>query len=390
MAEQLASKGYFALKKQTNPTTVSVPDVYVPYYKQSLITDPHVVEDSPVYGSKFQNMQILPGQRSHGGSVTVMAEPDTAARICDMLLTKGTTTGSNPYTHPFTLSTATDPNFYTVDISLGSQVMRYIGVGASKLALGWQDDEMQFELDLNCLASFTGREIATVATTTLTLTTTYDPIPNYGLVVGDLVRISKIDGSVTLDTTIASVNVDGITVTLGASAAAFAAGDMITLRPATASYVTKTPFLWPRTQFCFGATASAALSATQTRLDKGTDLAVMHNFEDNEGSKRSGGFDPASLVRELGNYSFKIKRYFDTSDEVKYWNGLVKRAMVMRSYSETGYEFRVTFNNMRSKKPDLPTETGKVIFWEIEYAGQNDSSDGQGMDIKVINSVSTV
>lgn len=394
MTERVASLGYAALKKQTVATTAVTPDTYVPYYSQSLNTNNNLMTDMPVYGNKFDNFASLPGQRSHGGSITVMAEPDTAARWWDMLLTKGTTTGANPYTHPFTLA-STDPNPYTLDVSYGSQVIRFIGVSASNITPTWQEDKMQYEIELSALSSFNGREVLSIVTTTVNLVSTNnDTTPTAGLVAGDLVSVVKIDGSTRLDTTIASIT-NGTTVVLGATAAAYAAGDMLVLRPATPSLSTKTPFLWSRTQLFFSDTAANALTASatvgnQTRVEKGSEFSVNHSFEDGEGSKRSGSFDPASLVRTTGGAALKIKKFFDTADEFKYWNALTKRACVIRAYSETGYEMRITFNNIKTMSDDTPTEAGGVIYHEVGYAPQFDTADGQGIDVKIINAVVTI
>lgn len=387
MSERSANLGYAALKKQTDASTPITPDVYVPYYKQSLNTDIHMIEDNPIYGSKFKDYTLLQGQRSHGGSITVMAEPNTAAHWLNMLLTKGTTTGAGPYTHPFTLTG--DSAYYTLDLSFGHHVVRFFGVAASKLAPSFEDGEMQFELDLSALGSFYGREIASVSTNTLTLKTDYDPEPTKGLVASDLVTIRKADGTL-ITTTVTSIT--ATTVLVASAGSGVADGDMIYLRPATPSFTLLTPFLWPRTQFTFAADAATALtnSATasnQTRLDDGTEINITHNFEDDEGSKRSGAFDPASLVRTIGDVELKIKKFFDTPEEIKYWNALTKRAVVMRSYSGSGYELRVTINNMKSKTNDMATESEGVAYHEVDYGTQYDGSDGQGFDVKVINNV---
>lgn len=389
MSERNASIGYAALKVQSSPFVPAKPDVFVPYYKQSLNTDIHMMELNPIYGNKFKGYLLLEGQRSHGGSITVMAEPNTAARWFDMLLTKGTSSGTDPATHPFTLSNLVDPKFYTLDISLGSQVVRYIGVGASKITPTWNDDEMQFEIDLSALGSYFGREIASVAANALTLQDTngrYNGKPSLGLVVGDLVRVVKANGTV-IDTTIASLTDTEVTV---AAAGTAAAGDMLVLRPATSSLSTKTPFLWPRTEFRFADDAATALTAPQTRLEQGSDVAIMHMFEDDEGAPRSGGFDPAALVRTVGDYEFKMKKFFDTPEEVKNWNASKKRACVMRSFSENGYEFRLTMNGLKTTTLEIPTEAEGVIYHEIEFGTEFSQSEGQGFDVVIINGVETI
>ncbi len=176
----------------------------------------------------------------------------------------------------------------------------------------------------------------------------------------------------------------------GRAGSGVADGDMLVLRPQSVSLAYKTPFLWPRTEYRFGDDASEALSATHTPLEKGTEISIEHMFEDNEGAKRSGSFDPAALIRTVGNATFKVKKFLENTDEIKYWNALTKRAVVMRSFSETGYELRVTLNNIKAKTNDMPTEQEGVVYHEIEYGVQYDSSDGQGFDVTVINSVSSI
>jgi hypothetical protein len=392
MAERNASGGYIAIGKETVKGTPVTPAAYVPYYKQSLVTDIGLISDEPVFGNKFVRFQALQGMRSHGGSLSVMAEPNTAAYFHDMLSTKTSTTGANPYTHLFQASNTTDPNSYTLDISLVSQVVRFMGVEANKLAYAWNNDRMTLDLDVAALKSFYGREIATAVTTTVTLKTDYDPRPTDGLVNGDLIKLTTVDGVTVLNTTISSVNADGITLTLGASAAAFTAGDMLVLRPATPSFTLLTPFLWGKTQFCFGATAAAALSATQTRLEQGSAITLMHDFDNKQGSQRSGQFDPASLPRSTYDLTVKLKKYFDLPDDIKNWNALVKRALVMRAYAgaTNQYELRVTLNNMKIANDNLPTDSGNVIFQEFDFMPTYDTSDGQAFDVKVINALATI
>ena len=391
MAEQNAAIGYAALKKETTKGTAVTPNVYVPYYNQSLKTDTHYMSDEPVYGNKFRRRETLQGLRSHGGSLTVMAEPNTMAYWLDMLMTKGTTTGTDPYTHPYTVS-ATDPKSYTLDVSYGSQVARFFGVEASKIGFGWDGEKMVANIDTSGLGSFIGREIASVSTTVVTLKADgYDyTTPTNGLVNSDLVAVKKVDGSLTTNFTVTSFT--ATTVTLSATAAAFAAGDMLVLRAATPSYTLLTPFLWGRTEFRFGVDASTALSATQTRMDSGTELAVMHDFAEAEGTKRSGAFDPASLPRTQYDVDVKLKKFFDTADEVKYWNARSKRALVMRAYSgSTGqHELRVTLNNLVFSEVSIPTESGGVIYSEITALPNYDSTDTQAVDVKIINGVSTI
>jgi hypothetical protein len=393
MAERIGNNGYLALIKQASPNVVLTPTDYVALYDSSIQTNGNFVKQNPIYGGKYGTFNVLQGQRGHVGDVTIMGEPNTAGRMFDMLLTKSGTTGANPYTHSLSISNTVDPAFYTVDISTGNVVKRFWGVGASKISPSWNDNEMQLQASLSALGSFQGREIASIATTSVVLKTDYDQAPSKGLVVGDLVRVYKASTGATLDTTINTVAGDGITVTLGASAAAFAAGDMLYLRPASPNLNLLTPFTWSGTEFRFGATAAAALTATHTPLEQGSTWEIMHSFEEEEGSKRSGAVDPASLIRTIADATLSVKQFFDTPEAVRRFNALEKQAVVIRHFtgSTRQHELRITLNNIKTDgKVVADIKPEQVNYSEIDYIPQYDQTDGQAFDVKVVNGLATL
>jgi hypothetical protein len=393
MSERNAAAAYVALKKESVKGTAVIPDTYTSIYRQSLNTDINLIDDKPIYGNKFARLQSLQGIRKHQGSLSVMGEPNTLARFFDMLMQKGSTTGSGPYTHPFTHGT-TDPNSYTVDISYVSYVQRFMGVEASKITIGWDGEKMVPEIDVSGLASFTGAEIASISTTTVTLKTDKDPTPTNGLVASDTVKIVKSDGTST-NFTISSLT--ATTVTLSATAAAFAAGDMLVIRPATPALTLLTPFVWGNTHYFFAADAATAFSnsstlSNQTRLEPGTEMTMMHGFNDEAGEKRSGAFDPASLIRTTYDATFKAKLFVDNPSKLKEWNAISKQAIVMRAYtgSSNQYELRVTLNNLRVKTNEMPFESEQVMYHDYEFSVDYDTTDGQAFDAKLLNAVSTI
>lgn len=394
MAERLASLGYAAIKKEATKGTAVQPNVYVPYYKESINTDINLIEDMPIYGGKFKGFQQLQGQRNHKGGITVASDPNTLGYFLDMLFTKTSTTGAGPYTHVFEPSNTTDPNSYTLDISNVSQVIRYFGVQASKFTPSFDNGEMMAEFDISALGSFSGREIASVAATVVTLKTDYDPNPTNGLVATDLVRLYKASDGTFQDFTVSSLT--ATTVTLSGSPAAISAGDMFVLRPATPTYSLSTPFTWARTQVFFAVDAAtaqtaSATAANQTRLEDGLEVVVTHDFEDDGGSMRSGAFDPASLVRTLADFSFKIKQFFDQPFLLKDWNAIIKKACVIRCYTGSStHELRITMNNIKVKDNKIDDETGNIIYQETEFASSYDQTDSKAITITIIGNVPTI
>jgi hypothetical protein len=390
-----ASGGYAALKKETTKGTAVTPDTYVPYYNQSLVTDPHLMSDEPIYGNLFRRLQSLPGIKSHGGSISVMAEPNTGARWFDMLATKSSTAGSNPYTHTYGASIVTPPNSYTVDLSFVSQVVRYIGVEASKITIGWDGEKMVFNIDVSALKSFLSAEVASVTgagpyTVTLNATES-NPSPTTGLVVGDLFQIYDVSAAAYLTATIATIP-SGTTLTCVANVAAGASGDILTLRPATPSYSTLTPFLAGKSEWRFAATASAALSAANTSVELSSEISIMYDFANGEGTKRFGSFDPATLPRSVYDSNVSLKRFFDTPQDIRDWNARNKQALVFRAFSgaTNQYEFRVTLNDLRTSQLAIPSESASNILKEMTLLPNYDQTDGKGFEVAFINTVATI
>lgn len=393
MAERLSNLGYLGVVKETTKGVALTPTDFIPLYDESMTTAGNFVDQAPIYGNKFKTYATLQGQRSHKGDITVIAEPNTIARLVDTLMTRTSTTGAGPYVHTYAFSNTTNPNSVTLDISTGNVVSRYWGVEASKFAPVWNANEMQAKFTVSALGSFQGREIASVTTTTLTLKTDYDPTPNKGLVIGDLVRIYKQSTGATLDTTIATVNADGITITIGISAASFAAGDMIYLRPATPTLVLQPSFLWSKTFFQAGATAAASLTASQLRVETGSSFEVMHSFESDSGAERSGAFDPAALVRTTGDANLSIKRFFDNPDDITLFNNLAKTSWTIRHYSgaTNQYELRVVFNNVKTDGvvvPDLKAQG--IVYSDLKYHPVYDATDAQAVILVIVNNLPTI
>lgn len=390
--EQLANLDYLALyEESTKGTVAGVPNIYVPIYSEDFKTNNNLQDDNPIVGNKWARWQSVKGFRSHGGSFTVMGEPNTVGYFFNMLLTKGTTTGSDPYTHPFTLSTTANPSSYTVDIKRGKHVARYTGVEASQISIEWDENEMRLNVTAAGLGSFEGREIDSIASQVITFKTDYDPSPTTGLFAGDTLQIYDVSADSYIDCTVSSVDsATDITVTGTISAAA--AGDFLTIKPATPSYTLLTPFLRSRTEFRFGADAATALSATHTPLEEESSWTIMHNFENDEGARRSGSFDPASLPRLQADAEFNVKKFFSDPMDVRRFNAIEKNACVIRHFaSGTTYELRITLNNLKTGEGVQPSiETASIDYSEITYKPEYDSSDAQAIDVKAINGVSSM
>lgn len=395
MAERLGNLGYLGLIKEAAKGTALIPNDYIPLYDESITTNGNFVDQTPIFGNKFNTYSMVQGQRSHKGDITVLAEPNTTAKLADMLLTKLSTTGAGPYTHTYGLSTTVDPNSYTLDISTNNVVSRYYGVQASKMVPAWNKNELQWKVSVSALGSFQGRALASTPTGagpySVVFDTAYDPSPTTGLVVGDLIRFYKAPNT-TIDATVATIT-NGTTITTTTNVVTMVAGDFVTLRPATPSFTLLSSFLWAKTQFQFGATASAALSAAQTRVEQGSTFALMHMFESDDGAMRSGGFDPAALVRKTGDIDLSVKKFFDTPDDIANFNALNKTAAVIRHFAGTTnqYEARVVCNHLKSDGVIVPDiKSMDIAYSELKYHPIYDQTDAQGFGFVVTNGLATI
>jgi len=386
MAENIADLQYMSVKEETTSGTPVTPTVYIPVFEEDVTSEINPVLENLIVGNKFKTYQALQGFRSHGGTVKTIAEPNTAIYLFSMLLKRGSVSGAGPYTWPFT---AEDPvKSFTVDIAKGRLVKRLWGVKSNQIKSSFQDGELQFDVGIQGLGAFVTRKITNVSTNVLTLDTTYDANPTKGLVASDLIRLFKADGSV-VDTTVTSLT--STTVTVG-SATGVAANDFICLRPATPSFTLQRPFILPQTEFRFGATASAAASAAHTGLEVSPEWTISHDFATDTGEVRSGAFDPVALVHTEVDAEVKGKVFFDTPNMWDEYQSLTKRALVIKHLStlvsSTNQELRITLNNIKQINSKAPLKTSEIIYDEFTYKPQYDTTDGQGLGVTIINSLS--
>lgn len=390
--EYSSNQGYVAARAETSEGVVAgVPNIFVPLYSETLSTEINTNTDNMIFGSKFARYNVTPGVRSHAGDMEIMAEPNTTSVLWKSLLTEGSITGSDPYTHPLTAS-FTKPTSLTIDVATGNQVERFIGVQASEISPSWTDNECRWKIKVSALKSFLGAEIASINTATVTLKTPVQyPAPATGLYAGDIMSIVKASDGSRQNVTVQSVT--GTTVTFTGTPSGVSGGDMLVLRPATPSFTLLEPFLWSRTEFRFADTAANALTATHTPLEDGSEFVVSHPFEDDAGAKSSGGFDPSRLVRSKSvDLTFKAKKYFENPlTDLKPFQALTSQACVIRMFSGASYEFRLTINKLYETKggDKAKLAVDEALFYEPEYTPAYSSSDGQGWDAKVLNGLSS-
>lgn len=387
----VGSRGYVGMAIQTDKDTAIVPTRYVPYFKDSFVTEMNKRQQGSVKGNRNMVQDILAGLRTHKGSLEVLAEPNTAGHWFNMFMTKGSTTGSDPYTHPFTVGDT--EKYYTLDIKKGLYVHRYTGVKANTIAPAYTDNEMHFNIGLTALRHF---EVNTLASTptgsspyTMVFSTDYDPEPTKCLVVGDLMAVT--DGTTTTNFTVASI-VDSTSITTTTNVTSFAAGNKVRLRAATPSFTLLTPFMWARTKYQFGADATAAASATHTPGDEGTEWSLTHTNESDDGAHQTGSYDPTDIRRTNFGGQFTFVQVYESDTERVNFLENEKQAVVIHMYAgnTSSYELKITMNNIKAVSEPIETAFETVTKITSTFVAQYDSTDGQAIAVSVLNALSTI
>lgn len=393
--ETLFNKGYVGGVVEATPGVALTPTDYFQVYDINLKTQRNFGKLAPAAGNLYNTQMVVPGLRDHTGDGTFVFEPNTAEKLFNMCLAVSGKTGSGPYTSTATLGT---PKTYTIDIYDGSAtVQRYFGCQIEKLSTSVNENEIQIKPTISALGSFAGR-VATGVTGSspyvIALDTTYDPAPATGIVVGDKMQYIAAAGTVTAFT-VSAVTSTTISTTTSVT---FTAGDTVALAPQTPSFtMLPQPALWTNTVFGTGATASAALTnatiANQLRVEPGSTWEISFPFKDNKGEHRSGGQDPATLLRKPAEVSLTIKKFWQGTADVAAFNSMTKSAWVIRHFCYNGgstYEVRVTINNTTTDDPLPQYKAGEINYSEMKYVPKFDTGDGQAFSVTIVNGNATL
>lgn len=399
MAEKIADLGYCLVGKQTAADTAVTPSVQIPLVSKDIYTDMNFDDEIAILGNRAARQALIGGQRMHQGSIEALAEPNTIAYLVAMLLKKGTTTGGGPYTHPFTVDEPA--NSWTFDFAANDMVQRFWGVKAGNMSASFNDNKMHVNMDISALGSFITREISSTSGAsspyTISLKTNYDENPTKGLVASDVMRAYDVSEGTFVDFAVQGIT-DETDITTTTDITALEDGDIIFLRKQTPSNSLLYPFTFSRTEFCFADTAANALSATHTPLETGSTFSIDFPLVNAGGEHRSGAKDPSALVKGLIDAEVNVLKTFmkenaDVLDTNRFLT-IGDRALVIRCYSEavsgTNTELRLTLNTVNWRENPIQMDAGELVIAEGVMVPSYNKTDGQVLDVKVINNVSSI
>lgn len=110
-SESIGNTGYIAMSPEATIGTPVIPANFALLDSETMQTVSNFELETPIAGQYMDTFQVLQGLRSHAGDITIIAEPNTAIPIFDMLLARGTV--SRSYTFTITSGNATIGATYT-------------------------------------------------------------------------------------------------------------------------------------------------------------------------------------------------------------------------------------------------------------------------------------
>lgn len=396
MPGKIGDLGYCIIGKQSSDDVAVTPGTAVPLVSKDIFSELNHDDQVSIIGNRSLRQALIPGQRGHQGSMECLAEPNSLVYLLSMLMKRGTVSGADPYTHPFTVDEPAES--WTIEYDVNSVVQRYWGVKAGNMSVSFDSNKMHVNMDVSALGSFITREIESVTGSstpwTINLKTNYDPSPTKGLVADDIMSGFDVSDGTKTDFTVASV-VDATSITTTTDVSALEAGDIIYLRPQTITKSFADPFTFARTEFRFGASAAAALSAAALPGRNGSDWSIDFPFTDDAGDLSSGSYDPIALYKGLADMEINFITTFMRSaaegpQDLNRYLTTAGRSLVLRHFSGADHELRITIDEVYFRENPINITSGELVISEgVLVPAHNDSND-RLFEISLINGVSSV
>ena len=393
MTAYLGDKSYLALKVEATENTPVIPNSFCPLVSESVKTNINYTADRRLKGYDFKSDDLLRGSRKHEGDVVVYPDADNLAHFLNMLMLKGTTTGSaTGYTHPFTIG---NPKSYTIEIQKGPYAQRFWGVKADKLKFEFEEQKLKLTSSIKAVGQFsvgTLKEALGGSVTSLKFAHDYDDSPNMGLVAGDVICV-ELDTGLYQDVTLTSVNADMETVGFGALSIIAAAGNKIYLKAQTPSYASLgKPLLQGNSLVGIAATsaladAAAGAKATATPLYEFS-FVLSNNLMD---AQSTGSQSPVKLIPQTKEAQLTISRVFEETSQHVAWLNSIKQALTMITLGEeitggtTKEQFTIKFHKIKPITNDEANEVGSLIFDKQEMEALYDTVDAKAIEVSIVN-----
>jgi hypothetical protein len=387
----LADNSYLAIKPEATAGTAVIPDTFVPLVSESMNTTVNHEADRRMKGLDWKSDDLLRGNRTHGGNVTVLGDADVLAHFINMVMKKGDTTGdaTDGYTHPFTVD---DPKTYTIEIKKGLYAQRFFGVLVNTLGLSFDNGRLQISADIMAQGQFSVASVGLALTgagmTSLTLDDEYDIAPNRGLVVGDKIAVGGVE------LTLTSVDANGRDVGFASTTVTAALGAPVYLVPQTVSMPAfKEPLFIGNALVGLGADSAAADTAAASRATATEvfDLTITlnNNLVAQNGTSR---IDPFTIMTGSKEAQITLNHLFEDVSQRQAFLDRVKQAMTIIITGKninpdfsTSEKLTLKFHNIKLMANDNAINVGSHIVDAQNFEVLYNSADGKTIEAEVVN-----
>jgi hypothetical protein len=347
--------------------------------------------DRRMKGLDWKSDDLLRGNRTHGGNITVLGDVDVLSHFINMVMKKGVTTGdaTDGYTHPFTVG---DPKTYTIEIKKGPYAQRFFGVMINTLGLSFDNGRLQISADTMAQGQFSIASVGIALTgagmTSLTLDDEYDIAPNRGLVAGDKIAVGGVE------LTLTSVNANGLVVGFASTTVTAAIGAPVYLVPQTPSNPGfKEPLFIGNALVGLGEDSTAADTAAGSRTTAtevfDLSLTLNNNLVAPNGSSR---MDPFTILTGAKEAQITLNHFFEDVSQRQAFLDRVKQAITIVITGKninpdfsTSEKLTLTFHNVKLLANDNAIAVGSHIVDAQNFEILYDEDDGEVMTAEVVN-----
>lgn len=386
----LADNAYLAIKPETTAGVAVIPTEFVPLVSEAIKTVVNHSVDRRMKGHDWQGNDLLRGNRSHEGELSVLADPDTLGHILNMVFTKGTTTGdADGYTHPFTVGNG---DSYTFEIKKGMYAQRFFGVHADEVTLEFDEGQLVANMSVKAMGQVgimsLGVALTGAGMTDIVLDDEYDLNPSRGLVVGDVLVIGSDE------VTILTIDADGVTITFASATLTYSVGEAIYLKPQTVIQPSlQDPFYMGNALVGIGADESTATTNAGAKATATPAYDMAITFRNNLFAQNgTSQFDPVTIAPRTREAGVNLSQLFESEAQRQAFLDRAKQAITaifkgkfIKSDFTTQELLTLKCHKVKLIENDNALEVGEFIKDEQNFAVLYDDTDAKALTVELVN-----
>lgn len=395
MAEAHGINAYLAGKKEATENTPVIPDTYIEAYE---------VEENVGYIQNYMTVAAATREKHRRATIGKNEAPTltikgpvqakTIPHLLQMAYGPVSTSGpsdTSAYTHTFNVGA---PVSYSLDVATKSrsEVHRYIGNKASKLAFSFSNDVLEYELTTMAQSAF----IATRVTTTASSGTALVVASTRGLVTGDTIVVSKGDSTNEAEYSITVNSETSITLGSSITGKTHSSGDRVVLKTGTPSWSVGSTFTMPgASTFSIGTSIGAvsAYDAEEFSFEFARDLEARYALT---GTAESDRFPVAILPKSVAASS-TFKWFYQDPKWIDYIRGRTPLAATMSCQGASLAGAASVYDSITIAMPELYFEPSvpkfiagdNIVEQEMNGTCVYNDSAGYASRITVVNGTSS-